>query len=62
MDDGEKSLDEVIGHLGSVLLQLLVEVFDGLGFAAEVGDELGEHFVADAEVRFELGADLIDEG
>jgi hypothetical protein len=56
VDDGEERTDEVVGEVGALLLELGVELRDGCGVAAELGDELGQHLVADADVGFELGA------
>ncbi|KAG2658049.1 hypothetical protein PVAP13_1KG167745 [Panicum virgatum] len=62
VDDGEERADEVVGEVGSLLLEPGVELGDGGGVAAELRDELGQHLVADADVGLELGAYLRDEG
>jgi hypothetical protein len=61
VDDGEERAHEVVGELGAVGLELGVEFGDGGRLAAELGDELGQHLVADADVRLQLRAHLGDE-
>ena len=62
VDDGEERADEIVGEVGALLLEPGVELGDGGGVAAELRDELGQDLVADADVGLELGAYLRDEG
>ncbi|ONM53446.1 hypothetical protein ZEAMMB73_Zm00001d019636 [Zea mays] len=48
LEDGEERMDEVVREVVALLHELGVELEDGCGVAAELGDELGQHLVADA--------------
>lgn len=60
VDDGEEGADEVVGHLGAILLELGIKLHH-LGPAAECDDELGENLVTAPDMGLELHANFGDE-